>query len=104
MFWRRSVEPVTWINCFEVPAGKEDTFFTQWDKLAEHFRAQPGFISYRMYRAHSMPGRFAFVNIALWESVAHIQASHDDTFRELLTQVDPEIKAVPGVFSLHAEG
>jgi quinol monooxygenase YgiN len=98
------MEPVTWINCFEVTPGQEDVFLAYWQqKFAEHFRAQPGFISYRMYRAHSWPGRFSFINVAVWESVAYIEAAHDDTFRELVKRAPAEAKPFPGVFSVVAE-
>lgn len=98
------MEPVTWINCFEVPEGQEDEFLAHWkDRAAEHFRVKPGFVDFRMYRAHSWPGRFAFVNVTHWASVEHIRAAHDDAFRELLANMPVEAKAYPGVFEVVAE-
>lgn len=99
------MEPVTWINCFEMPKEEEETFFKTWlEKAVTHFSTKPGFINYKMYRSHTMPGRFAFVNITLWESVDHIRAAHDEAFRELLK--DPtltNVKSYPGIYALHAQ-
>jgi hypothetical protein len=43
------------INPFEVPAGKEEKALELWDKFAEYFRAQPGYISSKLHQAIS-PG------------------------------------------------
>jgi heme-degrading monooxygenase HmoA len=96
---------VTWINCFEVPEGHEEKFFAVWQTTAAHFRAKPGFISYRMYRALRPGGRFQFVNVTLWESAEQIDAAHDDRFRELIQHPDlAVIKASPGMFDVIVEG
>lgn len=99
------MDPVTWINCFELPEGQEDIFFADWlNNFAAHFRTKPGFVGFRMYRAHSWQGRFAFINVTQWESVAHVKAAHDDTFRELVkNKAVAETRAFGGVFEVVAE-
>ena len=39
---------VVLVNCFEVPAGREDEFFHHWGTLAAWFRTQPGYVSNRL--------------------------------------------------------
>jgi heme-degrading monooxygenase HmoA len=100
------MEPVTWINVFEVPAGREDEFFALWRKdFMPHFRAKPGFMSYRMYRSVAPEARFRFVNVTLWESAEHIKAAHDDRFRELVARPEMAgIAAAPGIYEVVSEG
>ena len=43
--------PVTLINPFEVPAGKEAEALAFWEKAAAFMKQQPGFISTRLHRA-----------------------------------------------------
>jgi quinol monooxygenase YgiN len=58
------MQPVTWINIFEVPADRADEFSTIWHELfVPHFSAKPGFLSYKMHRATAPDARFRFVNI-----------------------------------------
>ncbi|MFI5891125.1 antibiotic biosynthesis monooxygenase family protein [Actinoplanes sp. NPDC051513] len=100
------VQPVTWINIFEVPADRAEEFSAIWrDVFAPHFSAKPGFVSYRMHQATSPDARFRFVNVTLWESAEHIAAAHDERFRELLSHPAlNEITAHPGIYEVISEG
>ncbi|WP_460525576.1 antibiotic biosynthesis monooxygenase family protein [Flindersiella endophytica] len=97
---------MTWINVFDVPADREDEFSTIWHEVfAPHFSAKPGFLSYRMHRAASADARFRFVNVTLWESAEHIEAAHDEHFRELVTRPEMNgITAHPGIYEVISEG
>jgi heme-degrading monooxygenase HmoA len=79
------VEPVTFINCFEVPAGREDGFFALWSEVNRYMRSKPGYLSHRLHHSILPGARFAFVNVALWESAESWQAAHDDGFRALVS-------------------
>lgn len=66
---------VVLINSFEVPAGQEDEFLTQWREAAEELRHAPGFVSTRLHESLDPQAKFRFVNIAQWESPQHFQAA-----------------------------
>ncbi|MGH7452447.1 MAG: antibiotic biosynthesis monooxygenase family protein [bacterium] len=46
------------INPFEVPKGKEEQALAMWDKFAEYFRRQPGYVSAKLI-GHREFGIFA---------------------------------------------
>jgi heme-degrading monooxygenase HmoA len=81
-----TVRPVTFINCFEVPAGREDEFFSLWSEVNRYMRTRPGYLSHRLHRAILPGARFSFVNVAQWASTEAWQAAHDDGFRALVSQ------------------
>ncbi len=83
-------EPIIFINCFEVPNGREDEFFAKWSTVNRYMRTKPGFISNRLHRAAAPDARFRFVNYVQWRSVADFRAAHDDGFRALVERPDWE--------------
>ena len=79
----RSVEPVTLINPFEVPANADEDFIARWEKARDFLREQPGYVETRLHRSLRPDARFRFVNIALWDSPrAFQQAMAQPQFRE----------------------
>jgi heme-degrading monooxygenase HmoA len=75
--------PTIFINCFEVPAGREDEFFAMWSVINRYMRDKPGFISNRLHRATTPDARFRFINYVQWATPEHWRAAHDDGFRAL---------------------
>ena len=71
------------INCFEVPAGRDDEFMTRWSEINAHMAAKPGYLGHRLHRSLSPDARFRFVNYVEWESVAHLSAGRDERFAAL---------------------
>jgi heme-degrading monooxygenase HmoA len=80
------VEPVTFINCFEVPAGREEEFFGLWRDVNQYMRQKPGYLSHRLHRSIQPGSRFGFVNVVQWQSPETWEAAHDDGFRALVEQ------------------
>ena len=79
-------QPVTLMNRFTVPEGRDDAFVKLWLESSEYFRRQPGFLSLRLHRAVT-PTEARYVNIARWESDAAYRAPHGtDEFRALVGQ------------------
>ncbi len=67
-----SQEPVTLINPFEVPKGREEECLAIWREAAEVLSQKEGYISTKLHRALSPDqAKFVFVNIAKWQSPAH---------------------------------
>lgn len=92
---------VTFINCFEVPEGREDAFLTLWRQVNEHMRRQPGYEQHRLHRSLSGDARYRFVNVAKWASVEDWQGAHDEEFRRLVA--DPrwsEFSSTPALFDV----
>lgn len=63
------------INPFEVPKGKEEQALAMWDKFAEYFRRQPGYVSSKLHRAINSDARFHLVTIAEWASPDHFMTA-----------------------------
>jgi heme-degrading monooxygenase HmoA len=82
-----ATRPVTLINRFVVPDGRDEVFQHLWTETSRYFRAQPGFVSLRLHRAVTPDARYRFVNVAQWASAAQYRAPHlSDEFRHLITQ------------------
>ena len=56
------------INPFEVPKGKEEQALAMWDKFAEYFRRQPGYVSSKLHRAIIPDVRFLHKALDNWEN------------------------------------
>ena len=76
-------KPAIFINCFEVPAGREDEFYAMWETVNRYMREKPGFISNRLHRATTPNARFRFINYVLWRTESNWRDAHDDGFRAL---------------------
>jgi heme-degrading monooxygenase HmoA len=80
-------QPVTLINSFLVPEGRDDDFMKLWMETSQYFRAQPGFLSLRLHRAVTPGAPYRYVNVARWASDAEYRAPHTrDEFRQLVNQ------------------
>lgn len=60
--------PVTLINVFTVPAGKEVETIAFWEMAAKFLRAQPGYISTELHKSVRPSARHRLINIAKWKS------------------------------------
>ena len=87
------------INCFEVPAGRDDEFVSAWKEVNRYMRSKPGYIRHRLHQSLSGDARYRYVNVAEWESLAWFDAAHDDGFRRLVGQPRwREFPATPTLF------
>jgi len=78
--------PVTLINSFLVPEGRDDAFHALWSQTSTYFRRQPGYVSLRLHRAVTPDARYRWVNVAQWETEADYRAAHTtDEFRAVVT-------------------
>ncbi|HEY1241928.1 MAG TPA: antibiotic biosynthesis monooxygenase family protein [Bryobacteraceae bacterium] len=80
------MSPITLINSFEVPAGREREFFELWKKVNSYMRQKPGYLSHKLHRSMEPDAAFRFVNVAQWASLEDFQAAHDAGFRNLVTE------------------
>jgi heme-degrading monooxygenase HmoA len=78
--------PVVLINTFVVRPEDADALLKAWSRDASIMKRQPGFISTQLHRG--VAGSGAFLNYAVWQSVAHFR----DAFE------NPEFKAQLGSY------
>ena len=96
---------VTLVNCFEIPAGREDEFFALWQQINNYMRAKKGYLGHKLHRSLSADARFRFVNVAQWASAEDFQAAHDDGFRSLLSQPAwAAFRSTPSLYEVLHEG
>jgi heme-degrading monooxygenase HmoA len=92
--------PVTLVNSFVVPEGRDEAFLELWTETSEYFRRHPGFVSLRLHRATSADARYRFVNVVQWASAAEYLAPHQtDEFRRLVSQ--PAMREFPSTPTLY---
>ncbi len=84
---------ITLVNCFDVPAGREQEFFGLWQQVNTYMRSKPGYLSHTLHRALAADATFRFINVARWASREDFDAAHDEGFRALITK--PAWRAFP---------
>ena len=75
---------VTFVNCFEIPAGRDEEFFLLWQQVNTYMRTKRGYLGHKLHRSIAPDSRFRFINVAQWASVADFSAAHDEGFRALV--------------------
>ncbi len=95
---------VTFVNCFEIPAGREDEFFARWQGVNAVMRTRSGYLEHQLYRSLAPDARFRFVNVARWSSPAAVAAAHDDEFRAMVSGPEwADVVSTPAVYEeVHA--
>ena len=93
--------PVTLVNCFQVPAGRESEFFSLWQNVNTYMRGKPGYLGHKLHRSLAPDAAYRFVNVAQWESMQDFQAAHDDGFRALVNQPQwADFRSTPGLYEV----
>jgi heme-degrading monooxygenase HmoA len=93
----QEVGPVVLVNLFTFDATDESAFLDAWAKDAVYMRAQSGFISAQLHRA--VGDSPAYLNHAVWESVAAFRAAFSDPiFRANLENYPSSTTASPHLF------
>jgi len=90
--------PVVLINLFTVAAEDIPGLLSAWQADATWMKQQSGYISTQLHRG--IAGSCAFLNYAVWESVAHFRAAfgHSD-FASALAAYPSSAVASPLLFS-----
>ncbi len=96
---------IQFFNCFEVPAGQEDRFFSLWLEVNAYMVTKPGYVSHQLHRSVESGARFRFLNHGVWLSAEHWRAAHDAGFRELLSRPEwAPFTSVPGLYDVVHSG
>lgn len=89
------------INPFEVPKGKEYEALVMWEKFAEYFRKQPGYISTNLHRALGAEAKFHLVSISQWKSAEHFMtALQSPELKKIAESMSKEIQSYPGLYEI----
>lgn len=89
--------PVVLFNVFTAPPEDADRLLTAWAADAAVMKRQPGFVSTQLHRG--IAGSGAFLNHAVWESVAHFRAAFaNPEFRASLSAYPDTATVSPHLF------
>jgi len=83
-------DPVTFINCFDLPPGRDQEFQQLWEQVNTYMAGQPGFLGHRLHRSVNPDTGFRFINVVWWESAERWAQAHDEGFRKLVGQPEWE--------------
>jgi heme-degrading monooxygenase HmoA len=99
----RVMASATLINCFEVPAEREDEFLRLWTAANELLRNQRAYRTTRLHRALAPDARFRFINVAELDSVENWQSVlGTPEFGAIAAQM-AAFSPTPGLYSVAVE-
>ena len=96
---------VTLVNCFEVPAGREEEFFALWQQVNEYMQKKKGYLEHKLHRSLAPDAKYRFVNVARWVSLEEFNAAHDEGFRALVGRPEwAAFRPFPTLYEVVHEG
>ena len=96
---------IHFVNCFEVPAGREDEFLSLWLEVNTYMRAKPGYLGHTLYRSVAPDALYRFVNTAQWASPQALTSAHDQGFRDLARSIGERgFTSTPSMYEIAHEG
>jgi heme-degrading monooxygenase HmoA len=96
---------ITLINCFEVPAGRDQEFFSAFKTVNAYMRGKKGYVGHKMHRSLAADARYRFVNVVQWESSEDCEAAHDEGFRALILKPEwADFRSTPALYEVAHEG
>src|SRR3954469_11415796 len=78
---------IRFINCFEVPVGRDEEFLEFWGAGNRYMAAKPGYVGHRLHRAVTDDARYRFVNYVEWDSPRAWADAHDQGFHVLASRI-----------------
>ena len=89
--------PIVLANVLNAAVGQVDQLIQIWAADAAFMRSQPGFVSTQLHRG--LAGSGALLNLAVWESAAHLRAAFfTDQFQRHLADYPDTSTVAPHVF------
>ncbi|GGM09104.1 antibiotic biosynthesis monooxygenase family protein [Nakamurella endophytica] len=96
---------VQFVNCFEVPVGRDDDFLRLWTEVNGYMVTRPGYVNHRLQRSLMPDARYRFVNLAEWRSADDLRAGHDERFRKLATgPAWADFRSTPAMYEIVHSG
>lgn len=78
--------PIVLINLFEVPQEGKQDFVVWWERCTDALKHEPGFLDATLHTCLRENARYAFINVAHWESPESLQrasAKHQDVLQAI---------------------
>jgi len=92
---------VRFINCFEVPEGREDDFLAVFREINGFMAGQPGYLGHRLHRSLGPEARYRFVNSVEWASVDDWRDAHGEQFLAMTRRPDwGFFTSTPGLYEV----
>ena len=96
--------PVTLINVFSVPKGKEDEFVQWWQDVKANITAQQGFISGKFHKSLKPDSKFNFINVAMWENEDLYWKAYEKSVTPMQAKLEHlGIEMVPALYNVAFE-
>lgn len=96
--------PVTLINVFSVPKGKEDEFVKWWQDVKANIMKQPGFQSGKFHRSIKPDSKFNFINVEIWENEDVYWKAYETSVSPMKTKVQQSgVEVVPALYDVAVE-
>lgn len=91
------------INAFEVPEGKLEASIQYWESCRDFLQDQPGYVSTKLHQSIGGKGKFALVNVAVWENQKVFSEATKKMFEELQTPRVEGLKGNPSLYTVIRE-
>lgn len=97
----RASAPVVVINPIEVPEGRKMEALEIWDRYAEYFRRQPGYLGTTLHESLDPTAKFTLINVARWESTESFMASlNSDALKSLGEGFPEDMPHYPSLYQI----
>ena len=96
--------PVTLINVFSVPRGKENDFVKWWQDVKTNITSQPGFVTGVFHRSIKPESRYNFINVAVWDNEEVYWRAYEKSVTPMKAQLDQwGVEMVPALYHVMFE-
>jgi len=94
-------EEIIVINPIIVPEGKEIKALEIWDRYAEYFKKQPGYIGTKLHKTIDPEAKFHYINVATWRtSDDFINALNNDEIKKIGNGFPKEMPHFPSMYQV----
>ncbi|MCH6255385.1 antibiotic biosynthesis monooxygenase [Puniceicoccaceae bacterium K14] len=92
---------VTVINPIEIPEGRLEEALGIWDKYAEYFRKQPGYLGTALHQSMDPSAKFVLINVARWKSAeAFMSALQSEELKAIGDGFPDEMPHYPSIYTI----
>ncbi|UOZ03441.1 antibiotic biosynthesis monooxygenase [Amycolatopsis sp. WQ 127309] len=95
---------LVFINCFQVPVGRDEAFIELWNRIDAYMVHKPGYLWNRLHKSIDDAAANRFVNVVGWESKELFDAAHDEEYRAMRQGPEwQEFGSTPALYTIHRE-
>ena len=86
-----------------MPEGKLEASIQYWESCRDFLQDQPGYVSTKSHQSIGGKGKFALVNVAVWENQKVFSEATKKMFEELQTPRVEGLKGNPSLYTVIRE-